>query len=76
MGRLNRNRITVILGNAWAVYTHPLPGWLMLGTVDRGGDIGALARSRIGVYAQVNAGVVCSLDQLKVQAAIDAAEQS
>ena len=74
IGRLNRNRITVQIGGPWQLYTpHALPGWEMLGTVDRGADAGALARSRVGVYCQINAGAVRSLDQRKVKAAIDAA---
>lgn len=73
MGRLNRNRITIHIGGPWHIYTHALAGWDMIGTVDRGGDIGGLARSRIGIYAQVNAGAIRSLDQRKTQAAIDAA---
>lgn len=76
MGRLNRNRITIHINGPWALYTHVIPGWEMLGTVDRGGNTGALARSSIGVYAQINAGVVRALDQRKVQAALDAARLS
>lgn len=72
MGRLNRNRITIHLGGPWALYTCALVGWEMLGTVDRGGEIGALARSRMGIYAQINNGAAQSLDQRKVSAAIAA----
>jgi hypothetical protein len=68
----NRARLTVRLDAAWRLYTHALPGWEMLGTVERGvGDVGALARSKIGIYQQVNAGVCRSLDQRKVMAAIN-----
>ena len=67
----NRARLTVRLEAAWRLYTNPVPGWEMLGTVERGtGDVGALARSPMGVYQQVNAGVCRSLDQRKVIAAI------
>ena len=68
----NRARLTVRLDAAWRMYTPSLPGWEMLGTVERGaGDMGALARSPIGIYQQVNAGVCRSLDQRKVVAAIN-----
>ena len=29
---LNRNRLTITPGGPWRLYTHPLPGWEMLGT--------------------------------------------
>jgi len=67
----NRDRIIVTPGGPWRLYQHAAPsGWTMLGTVQRGMDIGALARSPIGQYAQINAGAVRSLDQRKVQAAL------
>ena len=71
----NRARLTVRLEAAWRLYTPALPGWEMLGTVERGaGDVGALARSPVGIYCQANAGVCRSLDQRKVMAAISASE--
>lgn len=70
----NRDRLTIVLGGPWRLYQHaPLPGWEMLGTVQRGMEIGALGRSPTGLYCQINAGAVRSLDQRKVQGAIDAA---
>jgi hypothetical protein len=70
----NRARLTIRLGAAWRPYTPALLGWEMLGTVERGdGDVGALARSPHGIYCQVNAEVRRSLDQRKVQAALNAA---
>mgnify|MGYP000928656743 CR=1 FL=1 len=68
----NRDRLTVTLGGPWRLYQHrPLPGWEMLGIVQRGDlTTGALARSATGQYAQVNAGVVRTLDQRKVKAAL------
>ncbi|NMM21830.1 MAG: hypothetical protein HHJ15_18075 [Rhodoferax sp.] len=69
---LNRGRYTVQKDGSWRLYTHQLPGWQMLGTVQRGMEIGALALSPAGIYAKINAGAVCSLDQRKVVAAITA----
>ena len=66
----NRDRLLITQGGPWRLYTHPLAGWEMLGTVQRGMDIGALARSPAGVLAQVNAGAVRSLDQRKARAAL------
>lgn len=70
----NRDRLTMTLGGPWRLYTHPLAGWEMLGTVQRGMEIGALARSPAGVLAQINAGAVRSLDQRKALAALEAAQ--
>lgn len=68
----NRDRIVITQGGPWRLYTHPLAGWEMLGTVQRGMDIGALARSQSGVLAQINAGAVRALDQRKALAALAA----
>ena len=62
----NRARLTVTPGGPWRLYTHSQPGMDMLGTVQRGMEIGALARTRAGMLVQVNAGAVRSLDQRKV----------
>lgn len=66
----NRDRITVTPGGPWRLYTHPLAGWEMLGTVQRGMDIGAIGRSPAGVLAQINAGAVRALNQRKALAAL------
>lgn len=42
----------------------------MLGTVQRGAEIGALALSAAGVYAQVNCGSIKSIDQNKAKSAL------
>lgn len=66
----NRARLIVTPGGPWRLYAHPLAGWEMIGTVQRGLEIGALARSPAGILAQVNAGAIRSLDQRKVRAAM------
>lgn len=67
----NRHRLTITPGGPWRLYQRVAPpSWQMLGTVQRGLDIGALALSQAGVYAQINAGAVNSLDQRKVAAAL------
>ena len=67
----NRDRLIITPGGPWRLYTHPLAGWEMLGTVQRGMEIGALARSTVGILSMVNAGAVRSLDQRKAQAALN-----
>jgi hypothetical protein len=72
MSHINRDRLNVTVGDAWRLYQlTALPGWEMLGTVQRGLEIGALAKSAAGVYAQINSGAVRSLDQRKVIAALE-----
>ena len=67
----NRARIIVTLGGPWRLYQHqPPPGMQMLGTVQRGMEVGALARTQAGLLVQVNAGAVRALDQRKVEAAM------
>lgn len=71
----NRDRIVITLGGPWRLYQHAAPpGWKMLGTVQRGMEIGALARSPAGLLAQLNAGAVQVLDQRKAVSALAAAE--
>lgn len=71
MAGLNRGRYTVINDGPWRLYSRICPlGWTMLGTIQRGLEIGALAISDAGVYAQINAGAVKSLDQSKVKACL------
>lgn len=72
MGKIERGRIYISAGGPWKLYQRHAPeGWDMLGTVQRGLEIGALARNReTGEYAQMNAGAVRSLDQRKVAAAL------
>ncbi len=70
----NRARLIVTAGGPWRLYQHqPPPGMQMLGTVQRGLEIGALARTRAGLLVQLNAGSVRALDQRKAEAALRAA---
>ena len=67
----NRDRLTITLGGPWRLYQYAAPvGWQMLGTVQRGMEIGALAESPAGLLVQLNAGVARALDQRKVRAAL------
>jgi hypothetical protein len=70
----NRSRLTIDRTGPWRLYAGagwPLQGWTMHGTVTRDtGDTGALGLSPAGVYCQVNAGAVRSLNQRKIVAAL------
>lgn len=72
MTHINRGRLIVIIGGNWRIYTRCPPGWEMVGTVQLGMEIGALGKSPIGLYAQINAGAIRSLPQNKVIAALAA----
>lgn len=68
----HRARLIVTIGGPWRLYTHAMSGFEMLGTVQRGMEVGALARTPAGLLVQVNAGAVRALDQRKALAALDA----
>lgn len=70
----NRARLTITPGGPWRLYQHAaLPGWEMLGTVQRGDEIGALARSKTtGNLVMMRAGAASMLDQRKAEAALAA----
>jgi hypothetical protein len=75
-GHLNRGRLTVDPDGNWRLYTNTIPaGSTALGTVSReAGDTGALVRiEATGLYVQVNAGALRSLDGRKVAAAMGTA---
>ena len=72
----NRGRLVVDTNGNWRLYTNTIPeNSTALGTVTRDeGDTGALVRIEVtGVYVQVNAGAVRSLDGRKVAAALGTA---
>lgn len=76
MPHLNRGRLVVDPAGAWRLYSNTIPaGAEALGTVTRGtGETGALIRyASSGLYAQLNAGAIRTLDQRKVRAALEAA---
>ena len=71
MTGLNRGRYTVQADGPWRLYTGVFPaGWQMVGTIQRGLEIGALALSPVGIYCQVNAGSIRALEQRKVIACL------
>lgn len=73
MTHTNRGRLVVDANGNWRLYTNTIPANATpLGTVTRGdGDTGALVQiATTGAYAQVNSGVIRTLDGRKVAAAL------
>ncbi len=73
-----RGRLTVNLGGNWRIWSNTIPvGSRALGTISRDGsfsDSGVLVQiEATGLYAQINAGVLRTLPQSKVAAAVEAA---
>lgn len=68
-------KLTITPGGPWRLYQHAaIPGWEMLGTVQRGDEIGALARAKAtGNLVMLRAGAVSMLNQRKAAAAFAAA---
>lgn len=75
MSRAHRSRVTVeVPGRPDLYQLAPLPRWELVGTVTDADGTGALVRNlHTGVYCRANAGVLRSLPQVKVLAALDAA---
>jgi len=76
MTHQNRGRLAVDTNGNWRLYTNTIPAnSTPLGTVTRDeSDTGALVRiEATGVYVQVNAGAIRSLDGRKVAAALGTA---
>ena len=74
----NRAKLVVTTGGPWRLYQLNVPpGWEMLGTVQRGYEIGALARNQeSGALVMMRAGAVSMLDQRKAAAALAAVATS
>lgn len=75
MGNKNRNRYSVTLGQNWRRFTRQPEGWRMLGTIQRGMEIGALAETPARVLVVLKSERITEIDQRKARAALAAAEQ-
>jgi len=74
MTHTNRGRLTVDLGGKWRLYTNTIPAnSRAIGTITRDEcDTGALVLiEATSLYVQINAGVLRSLEQRKVVAALE-----
>lgn len=72
----NRARLIITPGGPWRLYQHAqLPDWEMLGVVQRGDEIGALARvTRTGNLVMLRAGAASMLHPRKAAAALASAQ--
>lgn len=76
MANKNRNRYSVTLGPSWRRFTRQPPdGWSMLGTIQRGMEIGALAESPARVLVVLKSERITEIDQRKARAALAAAQE-
>ncbi len=71
-GGNNKNTI-VNLGEGWRMFAQPREDLEYLGTIQRGMEIGALAKDTAGAYLQVNGDVRQVLNTSRVEAALRAA---
>lgn len=67
------NSMQVRLGTQWSRFTYQRDDMQLLGTVQQGAQIGALARLEGGHYAQVNGDVIQRLNTKRVEHALRAA---
>lgn len=64
---------SIALGHSWRLFTHPIAGHHMMGTVQVGFRVGALARSVEGRWYQVIDGIAMPLAQEETARAVEAA---
>lgn len=70
---MSKDKLQINLGPRWAMFTYERDDMELLGTVQSGMQIGALARLPDGGYAQVNGDIQQSLNQSRVEHALRAA---
>ncbi len=63
----SQKNLRISVGPRWSSFTYERDGMEMLGTVQRGMQIGALVRLADGSYAQVNGDVIEVLNKSKVE---------
>lgn len=69
----SRRHPRVRLNGQWEQFTAPKRDLIMLGTVQCGLEIGALARTPQGAYLQINGSVIRELNRSRIKAAIERA---
>jgi len=70
---MSQEPLRIVLGPRWAFFTYQREDLELLGTVQRGMQIGALARLPDGNYAQVNGDIVGLLNKSRVEFALRSA---
>lgn len=71
---INRSRHHIVLGQGWRAHTRLVDGLQMLGTIQRGMNICALAIDSTNHYVGVAKGHIEILNQRKTHAAVEAAQ--
>ncbi|AMM26066.1 hypothetical protein [Variovorax sp. PAMC 28711] len=66
-----RQPLKLRLGNEWQMFAQPHADYRLLGTVQDGMQIGALAQTQSGGYVQLNGDVVRELNTSRVEHALD-----
>ena len=74
--KCSRRHPRVQLGNGWRFFAMVRPGLVMLGTIQSGLEIGALALAGEGNYVQVNGSIVQKLHAWRVEPAIERCRQA
>ena len=67
---MRNDRIRIRLGSYWSAFAYARDDMELLGTVQRGMQIGALAKMPDGSYAQVNGDVIQPLNRSRVEATL------
>lgn len=70
---MRRQTLKLRLGNQWSFFSQPRADMRLLGTVQDGLQIGALAQLPDGQYAQVNGDMLRVLNTSRVEHALDKA---
>jgi hypothetical protein len=68
------HRPIIKLGPFWSSFSRPRTDRELLGTIQQGAAIGALARCEDGTYMQINGDVETQLNASRVEAALRAAQ--
>jgi hypothetical protein len=70
---MSQEPLRITVGPRWQLFTNQREGFQLIGTVQRGMQIGALAKMPDGDYAQVNGDIVETLNRSRVEFALRAA---
>ena len=62
-----------MVGAGWSAFAYARDGVAFIGTIQRGMQIGALARMADGTYAQINGDIIETLNKSRVEFALRAA---
>lgn len=69
----SQKKYRIFIGPRWHSFAYDREGMQMLGTIQRGMQIGALAKLEDGNYAQVNGDIIEVLNKSRVEFALQSA---